>query len=212
MGDKKKDKSEKISYILTKETIGMTMMLFSVIVFLMLLSYDKIFAGVGWAICTFMYGVFGYGSILVVALLAYFGERLVFGKKIKMGFKKSITIILTVIMLFLLFHAVSTNGYDINGYGQYISDCYKNAQFGYSGYTLGGVVSALIVYPVLAMGGYVTAYVIFSLASVLCVALTVWAFKGTVSVRRFRKVKIKDSEVEESYASNVVDTTHVKIE
>ncbi len=211
MSDKKKNKSEKISYILTKETIGMTLMLFSVIVFLMLLSHTAIFAGIGGAICTFMYGVFGYGSILVVALLGYLGEWLVFGKKFKIGFKKTVTIILTAIMLFLLFHAVSTNGYPINGYGEYISDCYKNAQYGYSGYTLGGVVSAIVVYPVLAVGGYITAYVIFSLLAVLCCALTVWAFKGTVSVR-LRKVKIKDSEVEESYAENATDTAPIKIE
>lgn len=211
MSDKKRDKSEKISYILTKETMGMTLMLFSAIVLIMLLSYTAIFAGVGGAICCFMYGTFGYGSLLVVALLGYLGEWLVFGKKLKIEFKKTVTIILTAVMLFLLFHAVSTNSYPINGYGEYISKCYNNAQYGYSGYTLGGVVSAIVVYPVLAMGGYVTAYVIFSLLAVLCGALTFFAFKGTVSVR-LRKVKIKDSEVEESYAANSTDTTPVNIE
>lgn len=211
MSDKKKDKSEKISYILTKETMGMTLMLFSVIVFIMLLSHTTIFAGVGGAICCFMYGTFGYGSLLVVALLGYLGEWLVFGKKLKIGFKKTVTIILTSVMLFLLFHAASTNSYPINGYGEYISNCYKNAQYGYSGYTLGGVVSAIVVFPILAMGGHVTAYVIFSLLAVLCGALTFLAFKGTVSVR-LRKVKIKDSEVEESYAANATDTTPVNIE
>ncbi len=200
MSDNKKDKSGKISYIFTKETAGMTLMLFSAIVFLMLLSHTAIFAGVGKAICTFMYGVFGYGSIFIVFLLAYLGEWLVFGKKFKIGFKKTVTISLTALMLFFLFHAVSTNTYPINGYGAYISDCYTNAQYGYSGYTLGGVVSAIVVYPVLAMGGYITAYVIFSILALLCGALTFLAFKGTVSIRRLRKVKIKDSEVEESYA------------
>ncbi|MDE7082641.1 MAG: hypothetical protein K2O89_02940 [Clostridia bacterium] len=212
MSDKKKDKSEKISYILTKETIGMTLMLFSVIVLLMLLSHRAIFAGIGGAICTFMYGVFGYGSILIVMLLGYLGEWLVFGKKFKVGFKKTVTICLTAVMLFFLFHAVSTHTYPINGYGQYISDCYSNAQNGYSGYTLGGVISAIVVYPVLAMGGYVTAYVIFSLLVILCGALTFFAFKGTVSVRRIRKVKIKDSEVEESYATPVAKAVPVNIE
>ncbi|MDE6667150.1 MAG: hypothetical protein K2K38_02235 [Clostridia bacterium] len=211
VGDKKKDKSERISYILTKETMGMTLMLFSAIVFIMLLSHTAIFAGIGGAICTFMYGVFGYGSILVVALLAYLGEWLVFGKKLKIGFKKTITIILTSVMLFLLFHAVSTSGYPVNGYGEYVADCYKNAQYGYSGYTFGGVVSSIVVYPILAMGGYITAYVIFSLLAVLCCALTVLAFRGTVSVK-LRKVKIKDSEVEESYAENITDATPVNIE
>ena len=212
MSDKKKNKSEKVSYILTKETIGMTLMLFSVIVFVMLLSYDKVFGVFGWAVCTFMYGVFGYGSLLVVMLLAYLGEWLVFGKKLKVGLKRTLTICLTAAMLFFLFHAATTHGYPINGYGYYIADCYTNAQYGYSGYTFGGVLSAIVVYPVLAMGGYVTAYVIFSLLAVLCGALTFFAFKGTVSVRRLRRVKIKDSEVEESYATPVSEAAPAKIE
>ncbi len=212
MSDKKKSKSEKISYILTKETIGMTLMLFSVIVLLMLLSYTAIFAGVGKAICTFMYGTFGYGSLLIVFILAYLGEWLVFGKRLKIGFKKTVTICLTAVMLFFLFHAVSTNGYPINGYGEYLSNCYMNAQYGYSGYTLGGAISGIVVYPVLAMGGYITAYVIFGVLALLCGALTFLAFKGTVSVRHIRKIKIKDSEVEESYAAQPVEAAPVKIE
>ena len=212
VSDKKKNKSEKVSYILTKETIGMTLMLFGVIVFVMLLSYDKIFAGFGWAICTFMYGVFGYGSLLVVMLLAYLGEWLVFGKKLKVGVKKTLTICLTAVMLFFLFHAATTHSYPINGYGKYIADCYNNAQYGYSGYTFGGVLSAIVVYPVLAMGGNITAYVIFSLLAVLCGVLTFFAFKGTVSVHRLRRVKIKDSEVEESYATTVSEVESAKIE
>jgi len=214
VSDNKKDKSGKISYIFTKETMGMTLMLFSAIVFLMLLSYTAIFAGFGKAICTFMYGVFGYGSIFVVFLLAYLGEWLVFGKKFKIGFKKTVTISLTVLMLFFLFHAVSTNSYPINGYGAYISECYMNAQYGYAGYTLGGVISAIVVYPVLAMGGYITAYVIFSVLALLCGALTFLAFKGTVSIHRLRlhKAKIKDSEVEESYATPAAEAVPADIE
>ncbi|MGN1103284.1 MAG: hypothetical protein ACI4QI_00260, partial [Candidatus Coproplasma sp.] len=66
--------NDKRSYILTKETLGVTIMLFSALVFVMLLSYDTVFMGLGKAVCTFMYGTFGYGSYLVVAVLAYLGE------------------------------------------------------------------------------------------------------------------------------------------
>lgn len=212
MGDKKKSKSEKISYILTRETIGMTMMLFSVVVLIMLFSFDAIFAGIGAGICTFLFGTFGYGSILFVVLLGYFGEWLTFGKKFKIGFKKTVTICLTAFALFLLFHAVSTNSYPVSGYGKYISDCYMNAQYDYAGYTLGGVVSAIFVYPVLAIGGYVTAYVIFGLLSVLCGLLVFWSFKGTVFAHGFRKSKIKDEDVEESYSKATPEPVPVKFE
>ena len=78
MEHKDKRKTGKISYIFTRETLGMTLMLFSAIVFVMLLTRGLVFAGVGEAICTFMYGSFGYLSVFLVALLAYFGEWLVF--------------------------------------------------------------------------------------------------------------------------------------
>ena len=74
-----KDKKGKTSYILTKETMGMTVLLFSAIVFLMLLTGSAVFAGIGKAICTFLYGTFGYGSWLIIFLTAYLGEWLVFG-------------------------------------------------------------------------------------------------------------------------------------
>ena len=78
----KKDRNEKTSYVLTKETMGMTLMLFSAIVLVMLFTGSAVFAGLGKAICTFMYGTFGYGSILLMLVTAYMGEVLVFEKKI----------------------------------------------------------------------------------------------------------------------------------
>ena len=167
MKEKRNKDGGKKSYILTRETLGMTFLLFSAIIFLTLLTGSAVFAGIGKAICTFMYGVFGYGSLIVTVLLAYFGEWLTFEKKIKISIKKAVTVSLTVFSLFLLFHAVSTRGYAMNGYGAYIADCYKNAQNGYAGYTFGGVFSAIFVYPVAKAGGFVTAYVVLTVVT-LC--------------------------------------------
>ena len=85
MSRKRKDRKEqninnKTAYVFTKETLGMTLLLFSALVLLMLLSGSSIFAGIGKAVCTFMYGTFGYGSIIIIALVAYAGEWLIFGK------------------------------------------------------------------------------------------------------------------------------------
>ncbi|MDE7452914.1 MAG: hypothetical protein K2N22_00720, partial [Clostridia bacterium] len=162
-----RNKNNKTSFIFTKETLGMTLMLFSVIVFLMLLTGKHVFAGVGTAVCTFMYGTFGYGSYLVVGALAYLGEYLVFEKKIKISFKLALAISLTALMAFFLFHAASSRNLSVASYGSYIKDCYLSAANGYSGYTFGGVISALIVYPFAKFTTFIGAYVIFSLLTVL---------------------------------------------
>lgn len=202
MKNKNTEKQGKISYIFTKETMGMTLMLFSAIVLIMLLTYDIVFYNIGTEICTFMYGTFGYGSLPLIFVLAYLGEWLVFGKKLKISRKKVITICLTAFMLFLLFHAVTTRDYSLeSSYGKYIEDCYMNAQHGYAGYTFGGVISAIFVYPVAKLGGYVTAYVLFSMLVILCGYLTFLAFKhsggegAAVTARLFRRKKPKMTDV-----------------
>ncbi len=189
MDDKKKAKNGKISYIFTKETMGMTLILFCAIVFLMLLTGDAVFSVVGTAVCTFMYGTFGYGSWLVLAMLAYLGEWLVFEKKIKIRFRKALVISLTVFVIFLLFHSVTSQTFSLDNYGNYISDCYVSAQNGWDGYTFGGVFSAIFVYPFAKAATFVGAYIIFSLLVVGCVVLTYFVFKNN------SKAKINENKV-----------------
>lgn len=197
MKDGKNEKSEKFSYILTKETFGTTLMLFCFIVLLMLFSHTAIFASIGGAVCTLMYGTFGYGCLFVVALLAYLGEWMVFGKKFSVRLKKVAIVAVTVFSLFLLLHAVTTNSFPIEGYGKYISDCYMSAQKGYSGYTFGGVISAIFVYPVLAMGGYITAYVIFSLLLLVCAFFTVMTLANKSVLALIPRKQATNSEKKE---------------
>ena len=198
MGKKQKTNSGKTSYIFTRETFGMTLLLFSAIVFIMLCSGSAVFAGIGKAVCTFMYGTFGFGSFLVLFLCAYLGEWLVFEKSIPVNFRQIITISLTTLSLFLLFHAVTTRDYALEGYGKYIADCYMNAQNGFFGYTFGGVVSSIIVYPIAKAGGFVTAYVLFSILVLPFGYLTFMAFKrGGVKARKEKEVKYDEKQEEE---------------
>ncbi len=177
LNNKNRDNNNKSSLIFTKETLGTTLLLFSAIIFLMLLTRSTVFAGFGTAICTFMYGTFGYGSYLVLALLAYLGEWLVFGKKIKISLKPALVIVLSAVVFFLLFHAVSSRNISLASYGGYIAGCYKNAAKGLSGYTFGGVISAILVYPVAKLTTFVGAYVIYSLLIALCGYLLFLVFR-----------------------------------
>ncbi len=174
----RKRNNDKHTYILTKETLGMTILLFCALLTVMLLTGGLIFLSFGKAICTFMYGTFGYASYIVVALLAYLGEWLVFEKKIKFNLRCTLCVALTALMAFLLFHSVMTAKFDMGGYGKYLEQCYLNAAKGYSGYTFGGVICGLIVYPVAKGTTFIGAYVIFSLLTVLCAGLSFWIIRN----------------------------------
>ncbi|MDE6504535.1 MAG: DNA translocase FtsK [Clostridia bacterium] len=209
MRNDKEKKDKKISYIFTRETFGMTLLLFCAIVLLMLLTGSAVFAGIGKEICTFLYGTFGYGSFFVIALLAYLGVWLVFEKKLKLKLKKSITISFTVFVLFLLFHAATTHTYSLDNYGTYIADSYMNAQNGFVGYTFGGVVSAIFVWPVAKLGGFVTAYVVFSVLALLFGYLVFLAFKrdGGFAFRKEKEERAVELEAGQDIAAQQQNKT-----
>lgn len=169
---KNKHDNDKRSFILTKETIGVTLMMFSALVLIILLTFDTIFMGFGKAICTFMYGTFGYGCYLVVAALAYLGEWLAFEKKVKIKLRVALCFAATAFCLFLLFQAVTTRNFAMESYGSYLSQCYLNASNGYAGYSFGGVISGLLVYPIAKIMTFLGSYVIFSLLTVLCAVMS----------------------------------------
>lgn len=176
------------TYIFTRETMGLTLILFSAIVLVMLFSYDIVFDKVGMAVCSFLYGTFGYGSIPLMIAIAYLGFWLAFEKSIKISFRSTLFIALTVFCVFMLFHAVTTREYESVSYGAYLSDCYNSASVGWSGYTFGGVISGLLVYPVAYAGGYIVAYIAFAVLTILFGYLSYLSFKK-VSLKEAVKVK-----------------------
>ncbi|MGN1061066.1 MAG: hypothetical protein ACI4QN_04970, partial [Candidatus Coproplasma sp.] len=197
---KNKHDNDKRSYILTKETLGVTIMMFCALVFVILLSYDVIFMGFGKAICTFMYGTFGYGCYLVIAALAYLGEWLAFGKSIKVRPRVAICLAVTVFCVFLLFQAVTTRNFAMENYGNYLSQCYLNAANGYSGYCFGGVISGLIVYPVAKIMTFVGAYVIFSLLTVLFAVMSFIVIRNAYLTNIIENVGKQNHKVEKQQA------------
>ena len=212
MADKKQKKSGGNSYIFTRETLGMTILLFSAVVLFILFTRRAVLGDFGAAICTFMYGAFGYGAYFVLALLAYFGAWLVFEKKIKVKTGTAISISVFAVTFFLLFHAVTTRNMSLASYGAYLNANYMSAANGWSGYTFGGAICGLIVYPVAKFATFIGAYVIFSilfLASGYLVFLKV--IKGKLGraakkdVVKVTEVKYDDSRSAEPVSTPVAD-------
>lgn len=195
MADNKKKKSGSCSYIFTRETIGMTLLLFSVVVLFILISRDAVLSNFGAAICTFMFGAFGYGVFFVMALLIYLGVWLVAEKKIKIKPSLALSISASVLVLFLLFHSVTTKNMTIASFGEYLNANYVSAAEGWAGYTFGGAVCGILVYPVAKFTTFIGAYVIFSVLFLLC---AYWAFlvifKGKLGKSAHKKIeKIVDA-------------------
>ncbi len=179
----KKNDNNKHSYIFTRETFGMTLLLFSALLLLILATNDMIFAALGQAVCTFMYGTFGYGSYLVIVGLVALGVWLVFGKKPKVRVRTVAMASVTLAVLFMLFHAVTTRNFAMDSFGSYLGQCYSAAEQGFSGYTFGGALSGLLVYPVARGTTFIGAYVIFSVLSAVCLYLTFLFVRGDIISR-----------------------------
>ena len=200
---KKKNDNDKHSYIFTRETLGMTLLLFCALMLIVLLTYNTVFSSIGAAICAFMYGTFGYGSYLVVAALAALGVWLVFERSVKLRLRTAGAVALTLACFFMLFHAVTTRDFALDGYGSYLSQCYTSAEAGYAGYTFGGALSGLIVYPVARGTTFVGAYVIFSIAFLLCAYLCFIVIRGEIVSSAGRVVAKKTMrEMDEVEADN----------
>ena len=182
---KRKNDNNNHSYIFTRETLGMTILLFSALLVLILLTYNTVFSSLGAAVCAFMYGTFGYASYLAVAALACLGVWLVFEKK--PAFRPSVAVFvgLTIAMFFMLFHAVATRDFNMENYGAYLGQCYTAAEAGYAGYTFGGALAGLVVYPVARGITFTGAYVVFSVLMLLF---------GYVSYLVIRREKIARGE------------------
>lgn len=192
---KKKNDNNRHSYIFTRETLGMTLLLFSALMLLILFTYNTVFSSLGAAICAFMYGTFGYGCYLVVAALAALGVWLVFEKALRVKLRTVAVIALTIAVFFLLFHAVTTRDFSLESYGAYLTQCYTAAEVGYSGYTFGGVLSGVIVYPIARGTTFVGAYVIFSILFALCAYLSFIVIRSDVAAAGGKAKSKKQADV-----------------
>ncbi len=158
--DKEKDK--KFSLI-TRETVGMTLLLFSAIVFLITVTGPYLFGEVGTAITAFFLGILGYAVYPVLVMAALLSLGLVLGKKIFSG-RWLLRGGLLFAFVFFIVHT-ATAPYRGMGYGEYLSACWSAASAGAAGSTGGGVVFGVIDYPVCALITDVGAYVLFALCT-----------------------------------------------
>ncbi len=182
VGRGSEDKKENKTKIATRETVGMTFLLFGGLLFLIVATGELLFGDIGKAITAFFVGAAGiYVYFLLVALI-YLAIYLVSGKKL---LPKGWTLrtILLVTAVFFIVHAATAERFFIDpatasavSYGTYLSGCFHAAGEGAVYGTGGGALFGLIAFPVRFLFQAVGSYIIYAL---LLVAALYYALIGT---------------------------------
>ena len=154
--------------IFTRETAGIILVLFAALALAVLFTRDVIFGSVGFAISSFLLGVFGYCSVAALAALVYAGVVLITGKRLAVSGRTAGFCALFLVFLVCLVHTITAQagGIEYGSYGEYLSACYAVGENSFFQSTGGGVIFGLIVYPVCKLTTSVGGYIIFSLLTV----------------------------------------------
>ncbi len=202
-GEEKKDR-EKAS-VMTRETVGMTLLLFGAVLLLIAVSGQYLFGDVGLAITAFFMGIAGYFCYPLFVLLIY-GAFVLVSDKHPLPRRIVLRGTLLCAVVFAIVHIATAEKCFLDpetsyayGYGGYLSGCWNAARESLKASTGGGVLFGLVLYPVRLLLSAAGAYVVLSLLTVLAL----WFFLLATPLRRFllpsaagKREKDRDKEKE----------------
>ena len=160
------DKNSKKQSILTRETFGVVLILFTTLCLVCLITRETVFSLPGQFINAFLHGCFGAFAYAVVIWLMIIGVMLVTGKNIGISSKKKTLLTLAFFLIALLAHVISMSGFEGDSYGEYLAKCYTMAEGGISTASAGGVVLGLVAYFFSALLTNVGSYVVVGICLV----------------------------------------------
>lgn len=150
MSEEKNNKSNLRQSVFTRETFGVVTVLFATLCLVCLITGEGVFSLPGLYVSNFLYGTFGLLAYAVVIEAFIIGFQQIVGKNFGFSAKRkglTITAILLIALIGQIISMASFNG----GYGEYLTTSYLNGQGGFSTATFGGIISALISYPISAL-------------------------------------------------------------
>lgn len=151
--------------IFTRETFGVVLALFTTLALVCLITREKVFFTPGLVINAFLLGMFGWFSYLVLGYLLFFSITLIFGKKPNVSKKTVVLLSILALLVALLCHTIFLgNAENYVNYGEYLSKSYRLGEDGLLTSSPGGLIIALLAYPLSLLLSVVGACVIFGLA------------------------------------------------
>ncbi len=176
-------RSEALSSVITRETLGMTLLLFSAILLVISIIGPVMLGEIGVAINAFLMGIFGFFiyPLLVFGILV--ALKMITGKKI-FSWKWALRIGCVLVPVFLIAHLATSSRFFGAGFGAYLGGCRHAADASVGGATGGGALFGLVVYPMRALLSTVGAYIIFSLLTALGLFFLLWSTPVRQAVKR----------------------------
>lgn len=198
-GDKQDDKKK--ASVITRETVGMTLLLFGAVIFLIAITGPYLFGDPGVAITAFFVGLFGLFFYPLDLIIIYIGVAMVCGKNL-IPVKWLLRVALLTLSVFAIVHLATAERFVSGGYGEYLAGCWRAAGEHAKDGTGGGILLGLIAYPVRIVLSAPGAYVVFSLLTALALFFFLMGtpLKNLMPVSRKHRVPRKELKEEEPSA------------
>ena len=167
----RKEKNNNERSVLTRETLGVVLVLFCTLCLVCLITRDKVFSVPGQYINAFLFGAFGYFAYAVAIWGVMLGVLFITDKKTGFSAKRKMLVTFAFIALVAFLHLLSMGDNGGAGYtfSEYLSASYQKGEAGISSASAGGVVTALVAYPFFALMGLVGGCVVTGALFALCV-------------------------------------------
>lgn len=201
------DKKYYRNNLFTRETFGVILGVFSLIVLFVLFSRGAVFGTVGEAIAGFVLGVVGYAAYPAFIALTYFSIKLIFGIKTPVTGKERALIFAIAALTMLIVHTATVSAYSFEKFGDYISACFNAVEKTGSATGL-GVIGGLITYPIIRYTTSAGAYILCGVLIAVMLYATIRHFytkksDGKKSLAERRQEKMAAKKVEKKV---VIDT------
>lgn len=171
LNNNRKFKSETLLSV--RLSVQIIMFVFSVVVFLSLITGGALFGVAGRAINAFILGVFGHSSYPLFVAGIYFTVKL-FSSKNFIAKKKSVICVFILFLSSVLCYHLLTSSAILSSsasFSDYLEKCFLAGGRGIGGSTGGGIVFGLIVYPFKTLFEATGSYIIFSLIFAITVVV-----------------------------------------
>ncbi len=212
MGSSKRKNNQaksKDSIVLTKETLGVVLVLFSTLVLICLISGDGIFSAPGQYVKAFFLGLFGYFAYVVVTSLICVGVMLVADKKLPLSKRVKFLLTFALVLIMLLAQVITMSGSSLS-YGEYLKESYAMGWGGLKESSGGGVLTALVAYPITLLLTEIGAYVVLGVLIAIDVYALVLTYvkppkqKAEKTNKKFNSSYVEEKAVSEANTEELV--------
>ncbi|MBQ4097710.1 MAG: hypothetical protein IJC72_00235 [Clostridia bacterium] len=182
------EKESKKQPLLTSETFGVVLILFTTLALVCLITRDAVFSLPGKAVNAFLLGCFGVFAYAVLAWFVLLGIKLITGKKTGISIKRIVLFTLAFVLAAVISQIATTSGSTKLGFSEYLSISYAMGDGGIETASAGGMFAGILAYVFSSLLTEVGSYVVLG----ICFAVSVFFLVRDIFVSREKTGRGRD--------------------